>query len=41
MLEDVENTDSEITYRYSICRNSKVCKKHSTGEIISVNEEVE
>ena len=41
MFEDVENTGSEITYRCSICRNCKVCKEHSTDEIMSVKEEVE
>ena len=40
MSENVENTGSEITYRCSICRNCKVCKEHSTDEIISVKEEV-
>ena len=40
MFEDVENTGSEITYRCSIWRNCKVCKEHSTDEIMSVKEEV-
>ena len=41
MFEDVENTGIEITYRCSKCRSCKVCKEHSTDEIISVKEEVE
>ena len=39
MFDDIENTGSEITYRCSICRNCKVCKEHSTDEIMSVNQE--
>ena len=30
MLEDVENTGSEVTYRCSKCRNCKVCKEQLT-----------
>ena len=41
MFEDVEKTGSEITYRCSKCRNSKVSGKYSTDEIMSVKEEVE
>ena len=41
MFETVENSGSKITYRCSICRNCKVCKEHSTDEIMSVKEEVE
>ena len=41
MFENVENTGSEISYRCSKCRNCKVFKEHSTGEIMSVKEEVE
>ena len=41
MLEVVQNTGSEITYRCSICINCKVCKEHSTDEIMSVKKEVE
>ena len=40
MFENVQNIDNEITYRCSICRNCKVCKEHSTDEIMSVKEEV-
>ena len=40
MFETVENSGSKITYRCSICRNCKVCKEHSTDEMISVKEEV-
>ena len=40
-FEDVENTGSKITYRCSKCRNCKVFKEHSTGEIMIVKEEVE
>ena len=40
IFEDVENTDSEITYRCSKCRNYKVSKKHLTDEIMSVKEKV-
>ena len=41
MFETVENSGSKITYRCSICRNCKVCKEHSTDEIMSIKEEVE
>ena len=41
IFEDAENTGSKITYRCSKCRNCKVCKEHSTDEIMSVKEEVE
>ena len=41
IFENVENTGSETTYRCSLCRNCKVCKEHSTDEIMSVKEEVE
>ena len=41
IFEDVENTGSEITCRCSKCRNCKVCKEHSTDEIMSVKEEIE
>ena len=40
MFDDVENTGSKITYRCTICRNCKVCKEHSTDEIMSVKKEV-
>ena len=41
IFEDVEDTGSEITYRCSMGRNCKVCKEHSTDEIMSVKEQVE
>ena len=41
MFEDVENTGSEITYRCSMGRNCKVCKEHSTDEIMSFKEQME
>ena len=41
MFEDDQNTSSEITYRCSIQRNYKVCKEHSTDEIMSIKEEVQ
>ena len=40
-FEDVENSGSGITYRCSKCRNCKVCKEHSTDEIVCVKDEVE
>ena len=41
MFGDVESNGSEIAYKYNKCRNCKVCKEHSTDEIMSVKEEVE
>lgn len=41
MLEDVENTGREMTYRCNKCRTCKVCKQHPTDKIKSVKEEVE
>ena len=38
MFDDVENTGSKITYICTICRNCKVCKEHSSDEIIVKKE---
>ena len=39
--QSFENTGIEITYRCNKSRNCKVCKKHSTDEIMSVKGKVE
>ena len=41
MFEELENAESEISYRWNNCRSCKACKKHSRADIMSVKEEVE
>ena len=41
MFEEVENAESEISYRCSNCRNRKACKENSPADMMSLKEEVE
>ena len=41
MFEEVENAESEISYRCNNCRISKACKEHARADMMSVKEEVE
>ena len=41
LFQKVENAGSEIFFRCSKCRCSKLCKEHDQSKILSVREEVE
>ena len=41
MFEELENAESEISYRCSNCRNCKACKENSPADMMSLKEEVE